>query len=84
MMMKPVTRLMEDEEADCLGVLNFTYAMQAKLINKRVYEQRGGWHTSNCSNDELRKMLAENLERADMVDVANLAMMIWNREQMAG
>ena len=83
MMIKPVTKMMEDDEADTLGLLNFHYAMHTKLLDKRVYEERGGWHTSNCTNEELRKMLADNLERADMVDVANLAMMIWNREHMA-
>lgn len=84
--------------ADELGVERFTKAMLAKLARKRD-EGRGGWnhqpYTSQpdrgdvteyfgCSVADLQHMLAEHIAKGDMVDIANFAMMIWNRENPDG
>lgn len=66
--------------ADANGLFNFRLAMEQKLMQKRV-DGRGGWHDpEQCSVDYLRQLLVEHVDKGDMVDVANFAMMIWNRE----
>ncbi len=71
-----------DWMADQRGVFNFSSAMLEKLHDKRR-EGRSGWNDpGRCSVRQLKKMLSEHLKKGDMVDVANFAMMIWNRQQM--
>ena len=66
------------------GVRNFANAMCEKLDRKRD-EGKGGWNDpSQCSIDDLRSMLIEHVDKGDMVDIANFAMMIWNREKQLG
>lgn len=66
---------------DQCAVRDFAVAMNDKLEQKRA-EGRGGWHDpKRCTISELRKMLAEHVEKGDMVDIANFAMMIWSRER---
>jgi hypothetical protein len=57
----------------------FGREMRNKLFDK-VDEGFVGWADSTCiSVDGLRDKLMVHLEKGDMVDVANFAMMIWNR-----
>ncbi len=80
--MMPIDRLMDGQSADDRGVINFGYAMACKLRSKRN-EGKRGWHDPHqCSIRRLRKMLREHIEKGDMVDIGNFAMMVWNREQM--
>lgn len=73
-----------DQEADHAGCFNLIQAMREKLQKKRE-EGRGGWHDSNrCNIFYLKELLRNEMNKAqpDMVDVANYAMMIYNREQI--
>ena len=74
--------------ADEVGLTRFRFAMSDKLRRKRL-AGRGGWNKppyengviqGGCTVAQLRSMLFSHLEKGDMVDIANFAMMIWNRE----
>ena len=66
---------------DEAGVDTFATAMKTKLAKKRS-EGRGGWaHPTECSQDALLGMLKKHIDKGDMVDIGNLAMMIFNRQQ---
>ncbi len=79
-----VTAHMPDELADGLGVRLFSLAMLARLEEKRL-EGRGGWHDPlQCSEAYLMTLLREQFvhhEVLDPLDIANLAMMVWNRRR---
>lgn len=71
--------------ADALGLSRFCKQMKAKIIYSRTVKGRSGWNSQEqCSIASLRVLLHKHLEKGDMVDVANLAMMIWNRENPKG
>jgi len=71
----------DDERVDLTGVSNMAQAMRKKLKQKRL-EGYSGWHDSDqCTVKRLKLMLHSHLKRGDMVDVANFAMMIYNRER---
>lgn len=81
---RDITKIALDEEADSLGVRRFTRRMLEKLADKRA-EGYCGWNEpGECSVDRLKEMLSEHLPKGDMVDVANFAMMIWNRQNPTG
>ena len=87
-------------EADSVGVERFTRAMNAKLAKKRGGGRGGWNHEPytvqpdrgdrvlrfGCTVAKLRKMIREHFENGngDMLDIANFAMMIWNRENPNG
>lgn len=69
------------EDAD--GILvEFT----AQEMRKRLNEQRKrgftGWHTPQCTNENLLQRAKANLEKGDLIDVINLAAMILARKQL--
>lgn len=73
-----------DEWACAAGVLRFSAAMRAKLDKKRR-AGRGGWNRpEECTIEYLRELLAEHVLKGDPLDIANLCMMIWNRENQVG
>ena len=79
-----ITEYKTDEWACAAGVSRFTVAMRAKLDKKRK-QGRGGWNRPNeCSVESLYALLKEHENKGDHVDVANLRMMIWNRENKNG
>lgn len=62
------------------GVERLAIAMKLKLAAKRT-EGRGGWDDpSACPVEDLAQMLIDHLPKGDPVDVANFAMMLFNRE----
>ncbi len=62
------------------GLVNFARsAMEEKLRLKRE-GGRYGWWREECFFFYLRQMLHEHIEKGDMVDVMNLAAMIYVRE----
>jgi hypothetical protein len=63
-------------QQDNVAVHNFAGAMKAKMAASRA-KGRGGW--LQCPVDQLQAMLTEHLNKGDPVDVANFAMMLWNR-----
>ncbi len=63
-----------------LCVEEFAREMRMKLFDK-TDQGYVGWADKTCiSPDELREKLKEHIDKGDMVDVANFAMMIWNME----
>ena len=67
---------------DNIGVDAFAKAMKKKLAEKRK-QGRGGWDDpKQCTVESLCMMLSDHIKKADMVDIANFAMMIWYRNQM--
>lgn len=87
--MKSIEHFREGRSVDEVGVRRFTKIMRAKLAKKRD-EGRGGWHCKEgyyargVSVRGLKQMLSNHVEKGDMVDIANLAMMVWNREHPEG
>ena len=74
------TRMNDDNERfDNAAVNGFATAMKEKLAAKRA-QGYGGWaDTEQCSTLRLSNMLKNHVEKGDPVDVANFAMMIYNR-----
>lgn len=71
-------------EADHLGVRRFTREMHRKMTKKR-HQGYGGWNLpAQCTVESLTNMLADHLRKGDMIDIANFAMMIWNRQNPTG
>lgn len=69
------------EHSDDEAVLRFAEAMRDKLKRKRK-QGRGGWdNPAECPIETLERMLAEHVAKGDPVDIANFAMMIWNRKK---
>lgn len=67
---------------DDVAVDRFAWRMKQKLAEARA-KGRGGWE--RCPEDVLMAMLRDHVERGDMRDVANIAMMIHlNREAANG
>jgi hypothetical protein len=63
---------------DDVAVDRFAWRMKLKLAEARA-KGRGGWE--RCPEADLMAMLRDHIDKGDMRDVANLAMMIHlNRE----
>jgi len=78
--MRRIDREWQEDRIDRTGVSNLAQAMRQKLKEKRL-EGRYGWADQDvCSTGMLRRMLRSHSKKRDMVDVANFAMMIYNRE----
>lgn len=77
-----ITRISDDERADELGVDRLARAMKAKLGRKRSEGYRG-WN-NDCTLEHLEELLKKHLAKpwtpAHLVDVANLVMMLFNRQ----
>lgn len=72
---------MSNYHPDDMGVLRFSVAMRAKLAECRA-KGRGGWdNPEECSTDYLRKLMFNEMAKdsADIVDIANYCMMLFNR-----
>lgn len=70
--------------ADTIGVIRFAQEMEIKLGIK-LAQGRSGWNKPDeVSIRELQKMLREHVDKGDPVDIANFAMMIWNRQHPDG
>jgi len=95
---RDIREIGEGAAADLEGLSRFSEAMRDKLAQKRT-EGRGGWNHApynvqrergercefhGCSVRSLKQMLRNHMKKGDMVDIANFAMMIWNRENPTG
>jgi len=71
----------KEAEQQALGMLLDAFA---KEIGGKVFQKLengySGWDNPEML-DNLKKKLLENYQRGDMVDVAALAMMLWNLQQ---
>ena len=64
---------------DDVGVDRLAAAMKAKLAEKRA-EGYGGWNDPDeCPPGRLAQLLHDHLSKGDPLDIANFAMMLWNR-----
>lgn len=70
-------------QAEALGVLLDAFAKEvgAKIFTK-LEEGYTGWDDPQKVN-EFRKKLLTNFEKGDMVDVAALAMFLWNLNEQS-
>jgi hypothetical protein len=73
-------RTADGAHPDDLAVDQFAQAMKAKMADSRA-KGRNGWQT--CPDDYLLNMLREHIDKGDMRDVANLAMMLWHNRTPA-
>lgn len=64
-------------------VREFAEAMELKLRKHDRTKGRRGWR-NDCSFEYLKKCLNEHIKKGDMVDVGNLAMMLWDWERCNG
>tara|TARA_R110002072_G_scaffold273116_3_gene433471 strand:- start:4356 stop:4682 length:327 start_codon:yes stop_codon:yes gene_type:complete len=55
-------------------------AMKDKLRVSRRRVRQGWWRKDICSTERLKKMMANHIDKGDMVDVMNFAAMIFVRE----
>ena len=81
---------MSNEQADALGVIGFTYAMNQRMTECRNMG-KAGWHKPGTidpvkgSDNEIERFKNDLLLAAQegrMVDAANYCMMIYHRERM--
>ncbi len=56
----------------------FSKEMKKKLFKKM--ETKSGWDSAQWVKRHCKKRLIAHIEKGDMVDVANLAMFLWNAE----
>jgi hypothetical protein len=71
--------MISDKHNDELAVDRFALAMKVKLALSRT-KGRGGWDDpEKCSMQELAAMLICSVFKGDPVDVANFAMMLYQR-----
>lgn len=75
--------LIPDSTADKWMVDSVARKMEAKLKIKRD-QGMGGWLTTGCSNEHLKKEMVAHIEKGDMVDVLNFAGMILMRQEIYG
>ena len=70
-----------DMHPDDVAVFRFAAVMQAKMKHAREVKGQREWDDPDtCSIEDLQQMLLHHVEKGDPVDIANFAMMIWNRQ----
>ncbi|MDH7551838.1 hypothetical protein [Stenotrophomonas geniculata] len=68
-----------DQHPDDVAVDAFAATMKAKMAEARA-KGRGGWEDpTQCSADDLTRMLRDHVEKGDPRDVANFCMMLHQR-----
>jgi hypothetical protein len=71
----------DDAIVDNFAVDRFAKMMKDKLGLKRGQGYGGWWDSAEVSEEQLASMLAEHVVKGDMIDVMNLAMMIYMRAE---
>lgn len=68
--------------AEELLIKEASYAMKQKLEKSRIEKGRVGWWNEKvCSIGQLKQLLKDHTAKCDMVDIMNIAAMIYVREQ---
>ena len=59
----------------------FSEDMKRKLV-KKFLEGKSGWDDPGWTKEQIMKSLKEHIDKdnEDMIDVANFAMFLWNRQ----
>ncbi len=69
------------QHPDDIAIDKFAEAMKKKMAATRA-RGRGGWEDKNdCSTELLQELLWNHVIKGDPVDVGNLAMMLFNRDE---
>jgi len=70
------------------AVITFAEEMESKLVQN---DYKGGWAPQTCSIDFLEKKLLEEVleyvkdrKKEELPDIANMAMMLWQRQNKSG
>jgi hypothetical protein len=71
-----------DNIADDLMVSSMAEQMYGKMGYNRM-EGKAGWHTTQCSTEDLKLMLKNLVAKQDWIDVAIVSSMLLIREQLA-
>jgi hypothetical protein len=72
----------ETKELDDMSIDNFCVVMKEKMDKSRE-KGRGGWsNPEECTLDILWNMLRFHVDKGDPVDIANISMMIYYRQQL--
>lgn len=71
-------QLMQDHHNDMDAILQAAGA-QAEKMFASLLKGRGGWWKPECSPQFLLVELIKHIEKGDMIDVMNFAMMLWFR-----
>lgn len=69
--------------ADDLLVRSLAEQMHGKMTYNREGAGREGWHTTVCTDEGLKRLLRELVDKQDYLDAAIVAGMLLIREQMA-
>lgn len=69
-----------EKMADAMLLQHSQLGMAAKLNAAREKGRGGWWNKNECSIEYLRQLLREHVEKGDMMDVMNLAAMVYVRE----
>lgn len=72
-------RLMQDHHNDMDAILQAAGAQAEKMYSSLLKGRGGWWDPARCSPQGLLIQLIEHIEKGDMVDVMNFAMMLWFR-----
>lgn len=59
----------------------FASAMKSKLKNKFLRDGYSGWDNIGPNSPPYISDLQHHVEKGDLVDVANIAAILWNRKQ---
>jgi hypothetical protein len=82
---RSIENIVVDSHADRVGFNRFTAAMRERLDEARNVEGRGGWNRAGeCSIERLTELYNRAVASGNLVNVANYAMMIWNRRHPTG
>lgn len=74
----------EESVIDCRAVLQCALGMMGKM-HEASEKGRSGWHDpQRCSLESLTHMFFRRIQKGDMIDVMNFAMMIWSRASQLG
>ena len=74
----------DNETAENLMIMSISKAMLDKLKKKRD-QGRSGWYQLHViKNEKLLGMLKNHVDKGDMVDVLNIAAMIYTRSELYG
>jgi len=63
-----------------LALREFTKEMKSRMEEKSD-EGKSGWDNPDWCDDDMQSALLEAFTKCNMIDVANYAMFIWNRQE---
>jgi hypothetical protein len=77
----PAAKTAQKQDFDDAAVDCFAEAMKEKMANQRAKGYTGWDNSEQCPTERLQTMLSIHVAKGDPVDVGNLAMMLWHRNE---